>query len=183
MGFPGGASDKEPASPCRGLRDAGSVPGLGRSSGRGSGNSLQYSCLGNPMVSGAWYTTIYRVKSSRTHDLAWKHSKTYQLCNILEKATAPHSSTLAWRIPWMEEPGGLPSMGSHRVRHNWSDLAAAAAAAVQYMHIYISNEYYICLCIYNPHGNFSFFVHPNNLQSYPLVLYFSLAVMYIKTWY
>ena len=42
---------------------------------------------------------------------------------------APHSSTLAQQIPWTEEPGGLPSMGSHRVRHNWSDLAGAAAAA------------------------------------------------------
>ena len=41
---------------------------------------------------------------------------------------APHSSTLAWRIPGMGEPGGLPSMGSHRVGHDWSDLAAAAAA-------------------------------------------------------
>ena len=40
---------------------------------------------------------------------------------------APHSSTPAWKIPWMEEPGGLPSMGSHRVGHDWSDLAAAAA--------------------------------------------------------
>ena len=39
------------------------------------------------------------------------------------------SSVLAWRIPGMGEPGGLPSMGSHRVRHNWSDSAAAAAAA------------------------------------------------------
>ena len=38
---------------------------------------------------------------------------------------APCSSTLAWQIPWMEEPGGLPSMGSHRVGHNWSDLTAA----------------------------------------------------------
>ena len=43
----------------------------------------------------------------------------------LEKAMAPHSSTLAWKIPWMEEPGGLPSMGSHRVGHDWSNLAAA----------------------------------------------------------
>ena len=42
---------------------------------------------------------------------------------------ATHSRVLAWRIPGMVEPGGLPSMGSHRVRHNWSDLAAAAAAA------------------------------------------------------
>ena len=42
---------------------------------------------------------------------------------------APHSSTLAWTIPGTGEPGGLPSMGSHRVGHDWSDLAAAAAAA------------------------------------------------------
>ena len=41
---------------------------------------------------------------------------------------APHSSVLAWRIPGTAEPGGLPSMGSHRVGHDWSDLAAAAAA-------------------------------------------------------
>ena len=39
---------------------------------------------------------------------------------------APHSSVLAWRIPGMGEPSGLPSMGSHRVEHDWSDLAAAA---------------------------------------------------------
>ena len=42
-----------------------------------------------------------------------------------EKAMAPHSSTLAWKIPWTEEPGGLLSMGSHRVGHDWSDLAAS----------------------------------------------------------
>ena len=41
---------------------------------------------------------------------------------------AAHSSTFAWRIPWTEEPGGLPSMGSHRVGYDWSNLAAAAAA-------------------------------------------------------
>ena len=50
--------------------------------------------------------------------------------HALEKEMATHSSVLAWRIPGMGEPGGLPSMGSHRVRHNWSDSAAAAAAAV-----------------------------------------------------
>ena len=42
------------------------------------------------------------------------------------KAMAPQSSTPAWRIPWMEEPGGLPPMGSHRVGHDWNDLAAVA---------------------------------------------------------
>ena len=45
----------------------------------------------------------------------------------MEKKMATHSSILAWRIPGTEEPGGLLSMGSHRVRHNWNDLAAAAA--------------------------------------------------------
>ena len=42
-----------------------------------------------------------------------------RLINVTEKAMAPHSSTLAWKIPWMEEPGRLQSMGSHRVRHDW----------------------------------------------------------------
>ena len=46
--------------------------------------------------------------------------------HALEKEMATHSSILAWRIPGMAEPGGLPSMGSHRVRHHWRDLAAAA---------------------------------------------------------
>ena len=44
--------------------------------------------------------------------------------HALEKEMATHSSVLAWRIPGMGEPGGLPSMGSHRVEHDWSDLAA-----------------------------------------------------------
>ena len=47
----------------------------------------------------------------------------------LDKVMATHSSILAYRIPWTEEPGGLLSMGSHRVEHDWRDLAAAAAAA------------------------------------------------------
>ena len=46
----------------------------------------------------------------------------------MEKEMATHSSVLAWRIPWTEKPGRLQSMGSHRVEHDWSDLAAAAAA-------------------------------------------------------
>ena len=49
----------------------------------------------------------------------------------MEKEMATHSSILAWRIPGTEEPGGLPSVGSHRVRHDWCDLAAAAAAGQQ----------------------------------------------------
>ena len=55
--------------------------------------------------------------------------------HALEKEMATHSSVLAWRIRVTEEPGGLPSMGSHRVGYNWSDLAAAAAAAINKMNV------------------------------------------------
>ena len=54
--------------------------------------------------------------------------------HALEKEMATHSSVFAWRIPGTAEPGGLPSMMSHRVGHDWSDLAAAAAAhSIQYI--------------------------------------------------
>ena len=56
---------------------------------------------------------------------------------------AAHSSVLAWRVPGTGEPSALPSMGSHRVRHEWSDLAAAAAAAifiVQLSHLYVTTR-------------------------------------------
>ena len=53
--------------------------------------------------------------------------------HALEKEIATHSSIIAWRIPGTEEPGGLPSMGSHRVVHDWSDLAAAATHASKVM--------------------------------------------------
>ena len=53
---------------------------------------------------------------------------------------ATHSSVLAWRIPGMGEPGGLPSMGSHRVGHDWSDLTAAAAATIIIWHYKTGNK-------------------------------------------
>ena len=62
---------------------------------------------------------------------------------------ATHSSVLAWRIPGMEEPGGLPSMGSHRVRPDCSDLAAAAAAAGVYVCVCVHNHCLLCDNIYN----------------------------------
>ena len=52
-------------------------------------------------------------------EIYWKLIKWNFYLNT-EKAMAPHSSTLAWKIPWMEEPGGLQSMGSLRVGHNWA---------------------------------------------------------------
>ena len=59
---------------------------------------------------------------------------------------ATHSSVLAWRIPGTGEPGGLPSLGSHRIRHDWSDLAAAAAAAevgIQLCLLLMSSSWYL----------------------------------------
>ena len=55
-------------------------------------------------------------------------------------AMAPHSRTLAWKIPWMEEPDGLPSMGSHGVGHNSSDLAAAAATTTNTDESYVGPD-------------------------------------------
>ena len=57
-GFPDGSDGKESA--CN-AGDLGSIPGLGRSSGEGNGNSLQYSCLGNPMDSGAWWAVVHGI--------------------------------------------------------------------------------------------------------------------------
>ena len=48
----------------------------------------------------------------------YQFSLLYIVVYVSEKAMAPHSSTLAWKTPWVEEPGGLQSMGSHRVRHD-----------------------------------------------------------------
>ena len=91
----------------------------------GSGVPLQHSCLENPMDGGAWWAAVHGVAKSRTR--LSDFTLTFHF-HALKKEMATHSSVLAWRIPGTEEPGGLPSMGSHRVRHDWSDLAAAAAA-------------------------------------------------------
>ena len=92
--------------------------------GEGNGTPLQYSCLENPMDGRAWWAVIHGVAKSRTR--LSDFTLTFHF-HDLEKKMATHSSVLAWRIPRMGEPGGLPSMGLHRVGHDWSDLAAAAA--------------------------------------------------------
>ena len=93
--------------------------------GEGNGTLLQYSCLENPTDGGAWWAAVHGVVEGRTRLSSFTF--TFQF-HALKKEMATHSSVLAWRIPGTEEPGGLPSMGSHRVGHDWSDLAAAAAA-------------------------------------------------------
>ena len=93
----------------------------------GNGTPLQYSCLENTMGGRAWWAAVHGVAKSQT----WLSNFTFTFhFHALEKAMATHSSVLAWRVPGTAEPGGLPSMGSHRVRHDWGDLAAAAAAVL-----------------------------------------------------
>ena len=83
--------------------------------GEGNGNSLQYSCLANPMDGGAWWAAVHGVTRSWTR--LSNFTFTFHF-HALEKEMATHSSVLAWRIPGTGEPGGLPSLGSHRVGHD-----------------------------------------------------------------
>ena len=108
----------------------GSIPGLGRSPGEGNGKGspspspLPFSpllsfCLPLPLLCAPHKAVI------EESYLLWKRTPRNHTINTYyrgasEKAMAPHSSTLAWRIPWTEEPGGLQSMGSLRVGHDWA---------------------------------------------------------------
>ena len=84
-------------------------------SGEGSGTPLQYSCLENPMGRGAWQAAVHGVTKSQTRLSDFTFTFHF---HALEKEMATHSNVLAWRIPGTEEPGGLPSLGSHRVGHD-----------------------------------------------------------------
>ena len=86
----------------------------------------QYSCLENPMDGGAWWAAVHGVAKSLTR--LSDFTLTFHF-HALEKEMATHSSVLAWRIPGTAKPGGLPSMGSQRVGHDWSDLASASAVS------------------------------------------------------
>ena len=93
--------------------------------GEGNGTPLQDSCVENHMDGGAWWAAVHGVAKSQTRLSDFTFPFHF---HALEKEMATHSSVLAWRIPGTGEPGGLPSMGLRRVGHDWSDLAAAAAA-------------------------------------------------------
>ena len=83
--------------------------------GEGNGTPLQYSCLENPMDGGAWKAAVHGVAEGRTQLSDFTFAFHF---HTLEREMAAHSSVLAWRIPGMAEPGGLPSVGSHRVGHD-----------------------------------------------------------------
>ena len=83
--------------------------------GEGNGTPLPYFCLKNPMDRGAWKAAVRGVAEGRTRlsDFIF----TFHF-HTLEKEMATHSSVFAWIIPGTGEPGGLPSMGQHRIGHD-----------------------------------------------------------------
>ena len=104
MGFPGSSAGKE--STCN-AGDPGSIPGLGQSPGEGIGYPLQYS----------WASLVSQtVKNPLAMQETWIRPLDWE--DPLEKGMATHSSILAWRTPWTEEPDGLQSMVSQRIRHD-----------------------------------------------------------------
>ena len=80
--------------------------------GKVNGNPPQYSCLENPVDRGACRAAVHGVAQSRTR------LKRLSMHACIGEGNGNHSSILAWRLPGTEEPGGLPSMGSHRVGHD-----------------------------------------------------------------
>ena len=96
--------------------------------GEGNGIPLQSSCLENPMDGGAWWAAVHGV--ARVLTQLSDFTFTFHF-HALEKEMATRSSVPAWRTPGTAEPGGLSSMGSRRDGHDWSDLAAAAVAALE----------------------------------------------------
>ena len=115
--------------------------------GEGNGTPLQYSCLENPVDGGAWQAAVHGVAKSDTTE--WLHFHFH----ALEKEMATHSSVLAWRIPGTGEPGGLPSMGSHRVGHDWSDLAVAKTIGT-YHWLNVTLSLRMQVCSYNFNSDF-----------------------------
>ena len=110
-------ASQESTCQCRRHRDAGLIPGSGGSPGGGHGTLLQYSCLENPKDRGAWWATVHGVANSRPRLSDFTFTFHFR---ALQKEMATYSSVLAWRIPGMGEPGGLPSMGlQSRTQLKW----------------------------------------------------------------
>ena len=142
---------------------------ISRVSRKGNGTPLQYSCLENSMDGGAWWAAVYGVAKSRTRLSNFTFTVHF---HALEKEMATHSSVPAWRIPGTGEPGGLPSLGPHRVGHNWSDLAAAASRVSSGIRRprgnrflrccdFLTSQWVCCLLIL-------FFHHSESFRGYPI---------------
>ena len=91
------------------------LPAIGLHCGEGNGTLLQYSCLENPMNGGAWKAAMHGVAEDHTRLSDFTFNFHF---HAFEKKMATRSTVLAWRIPGMGGPGGLPSKGTHRVGHD-----------------------------------------------------------------
>ena len=121
------------------------------------------------MDGGAWWAAVHVVVKSWT----WLSDFTFTFYFLaLEKEMATHSIVLAWRTPGTGEPGGLPSIGSHRVGYDWSDLGAAAAAVFKVVTWPISGIYSVFLsisCVSKTNILLNFYFSPINLSFYLVV--------------
>ena len=120
--------------------------------GEGNSTPLQYSCLENPIDGGAWWAAVHGVAKSRTRLSDFPFTFHF---HALEKEMATHSSVLAWRIPGTREPGGLLSLGSQRVGHDWSGLSSSSSIPIhltvcRYIYIYLKTftDINIQKCVY-----------------------------------
>ena len=124
------------------------------------------------MDGGAWWAAVHGVAKSWTRLSDFTFTFPF---HALEKEMATHSSVLAWRIPGTGEPGGLPSMGSHRVRHDWSDLAAAACICVYIIFFFLKP-----IIAFSAHCMFLFhLIHFGDYtiwESWATLFFFSLKV-------
>ena len=119
-------------------------PSVMPSSGEGNGTPLQYSCLENPVDGGAWWAAVHGVAKSWTQLSDFTFNFHF---HALEKEMATHSSVSAWRIPGTGEPVGLPSMGSHRVGHDWSDFSSSSSSSNALFILSPPTQFYIFLII------------------------------------
>ena len=116
------------------------------------------------------YDTAYRIWS-RT----WLSNFTFTFhFHPLEKKMVPHSSVLAWRIPGTAEPGGLQSMGSHRVGHDWSDLAACNKMLIFWSYFHASFNVYIHIKTYN-------FIQVNLYQLYRCAMHSLKSILFLSS--
>ena len=143
--------------------------------GEGNGTPLQYSCLENPMDGGAWWAAVHGVTNSQIQLSDFTFTFHF---HALEKEMATHSSVLAWRIPGTGAPGGLPSMGLHRVGHDWSDLAAAAL----YFIMINGKINQAKRCFYNK-NTVSFKFHYNFVKPRTLPCHLSCFLESVDVWY
>jgi len=125
------------------------------------------------MDGGAWQASVHGVAKSRTRLSDFTFTFHFR---ALEKEMATHSSVLAWRIPGTGETGGLPSMGSHRVGHNWSDLAATVAGVVNFLGISVKPWSYLKLLhtLWDDHHKSGNHLSPHKVITILLTIYLML---------